>query len=151
MDKIKYIIIGAAGIAGIIASKWLGGSDKMLFALLVAMAVDYITGLIVAGIFKRSPKTEGGGLNSRAGLQGLVRKVGMLFLVVVAVQLDIMAGTNIARDFTIMFLFANEGLSILENLALMGIPMPGFLRKALEVMRDKSDAGTSQQGGGSDG
>lgn len=150
MDKIKYIISGAAGLAGIFASSWLGGSDKMLLALLVAMAVDYATGLVVAGVFKNSPKTEGGGLNSRAGLQGLVRKVGMLCLIVVAVQLDIMAGTNVARDFTIMFLFANEALSILENLALMGIPMPSFLRKSLEIMRDKSGEGASKQGGNRD-
>lgn len=150
MDKIKYIISGAAGLAGIVASRWLGGADKMLFALLVAMAVDYITGLVVAGIFKRSPKTEGGGLESRAGLQGLVRKGVMLLIVAFAVQLDIMADSNMVRSFVIMSFFANEGLSIIENAALMGIWMPPFMRKALEVMRDKSGEGASQQGAGSD-
>ncbi|MEA4893330.1 MAG: phage holin family protein [Peptococcaceae bacterium] len=144
MDKVKYVINGVAGLAGIIASKWLGGTDKILFALLCVMAVDYITGLIVAGFFKCSPKTEGGGLESRAGFQGLIRKVGMLALIVIAVQLDIMAGTNIARDFTIMFFFANESLSILENLALMNVPMPPFLKKALEVMRNKAGEGTNE-------
>lgn len=144
MDKVKYIINAAAGVAGIFASAWLGGTDKMLLALLCAMAVDYITGLTVAGIFKRSPKTEGGGLESRAGLKGLIRKVGMLALIIVAVQLDNMAGTEIARSFTIMFLFANEGISVLENLALMGVPMPPFLKKAFEVMKEKSGEGVNE-------
>lgn len=111
----------------------------MLIALLAAMALDYVTGLLVAGVFHNSPKTDGGGLESRAGLKGIVRKMGMLFLVMVAVQLDILAGTDMCRDFAVMFLCANEGLSILENLGLMGVPVPKFISKSFEVLRDKAE------------
>lgn len=144
MDKIKWLINTVAGVAGVFASKWLGGPDKMLIALLAAMALDYVTGILVAGVFHASPKTAGGGLESRAGLKGIIRKVGMLALVMVATQADVLMGTELARDFTVMFLCANEALSVIENAGLMGVPVPQFLTRSFEILRDKAE-GTSHE------
>ena len=85
------------------------------------MVTDYLTGLIVAGVFKKSPKTENGALESKAGWKGLCRKGMTLLYVLVAAQLEKMTGTDIIRNAVIIGFIANEALSILENGGLMGI------------------------------
>ena len=134
--EIKILVIGALAAAGAVAAEALGGWDVALKALLSFMAADYITGLIVAAVFRRSPKTQLGALSSRAGFVGLLRKCCILLVVV----LDGMAGTGgFIRAGVCLFFTANEGLSILENLGLMGVPYPRFLRDMLEAMRKQSD------------
>jgi len=115
-----------------------GGWSMTLAVLLGCMAVDYISGLIVAGMGK-SKKTEGGGLDSSVGLNGLRRKGMILLVVLVAALLDQATGTgnSMFRDAACWFYIANECLSILENSSLAGVPWPAWLKKALEQMRDK--------------
>lgn len=139
-SDIKNLVIGVLAAAGAVAAEALGGWDVALKALLSFMAADYITGLIVAAVFRRSPKTQQGALSSRAGFMGLLRKCCILLVVLLAVVLDGMAGTGgFIRAGVCLFFTANEGLSILENLGLMGVPYPRFLREMLEAMRKQSD------------
>lgn len=99
------------------------------------MGVDYVTGLIVAGVFHASPKTENGALESRAGWKGLCRKGMTLLVVLVAFRLDMVMGSNFIRDAAIIAFIANETISIIENAGLMGVPIPAVVVKAIEGKR----------------
>ena len=115
-----------------------GGWDAAMAALLVCMAVDYISGSIVALVFHKSTKTETGAYNSAYGLMGLCKKGLMLLFVLVAVQIDLILNIDYARDAVCIGFCANEVLSIVENLGLAGIPMPQAITKALEQLQKKS-------------
>jgi len=140
----NWIIVAFAAVGSGIANI-LGGWDSALLTLLVFMAIDYLTGMIVAGVFKKSKKTENGALESRAGFKGIVRKFSQLLVVLVAVYLDKLVGGSYIRTAAIIFFCANEGISILENVGLMGVPYPKFLKDALEVLRKKSDEGQKNE------
>ena len=112
-----------------------GGWDASIAALLVCMAVDYISGSMVALVFHNSRKTESGAYNSTYGLKGLCKKGMMLLFVLVAVQIDKVLGTGDARDAVCIGFCSNEVLSIIENLGLAGIPMPQAVTKALEQLQ----------------
>ena len=131
-----------AAIGAFIANA-LGGWDVLLRVLVGMMATDYLTGLLIAGIWKKSNKSESGALDSRAGFKGLVRKCMILLLVYVAVLLDAAIGTHYVRAAVILFYIGNEGLSLLENLCIMGVPHPKFLEDVLQVLKDKGDKGDS--------
>lgn len=133
------VLVVLAGLGSILANMF-GGWDAALRVLVFFMAADYISGLVVAGVFRRSPKSEGGALESRAGFKGLCRKGGILLLVLVATKLDELTGAAYVRTAVCFFFIANEGLSIMENLGLMGVPMLPFMKKMLEAMRDKSSS-----------
>lgn len=128
-------IIGLIG--GTIATLF-GGWDSSLTTLVIFMAIDYITGLIVAGVFNKSEKTENGALESRAGFKGLCRKGVMLLIVLVACRLDMTLGSDFVRDCVIIAFIANETISIIENASLMGIPMPKVLVNAIELLKAKA-------------
>ena len=133
----KGIFIAAAGTIGSVAAKFLGGWDIPIQTLIIFMAVDYITGLVVAGVFHKSKKTEGGTLESRAGFKGICKKVMMLLCVLVGYRLDLTAGTTVVKDgITIAFL-CNEALSIVENAGLMGIPGLEGLSGAIEALKGR--------------
>lgn len=129
-------VIGTVG--GFIASLF-GGWDTSLATLLIFMAVDYVTGLIVAGVFHKSQKTESGALESRAGWKGLCRKGTSLLVVLVAYRLDLVIGSNFVKDATIIAFIANETISIIENAGLMGAPIPAVIVKAIDVLKQKAD------------
>ena len=114
-----------------------GGWDASIAALLVCMAVDYVSGSMVALVFHNSSKTESGAYNSSYGLKGLCKKGMMLLFVLVAVQIDRVLGTAYARDAVCIGFCSNEVLSIIENLGLAGIPMPQAVTKALEQLQKK--------------
>lgn len=135
------LCLGLGAVGAWIADLF-GGFDAALVTLTLFMAADYITGLVVAGVFHRSPKTETGALESRAGLKGLLRKGGMLLVVLVACRLDLLLGSDFIRDAAVIAFAANETISIIENLALMGVPVPKVLTEAIEVLKKKSDGGT---------
>lgn len=130
----KDTISAAIGFAAGICSWLMGGFDTPVLALVICMAVDYATGLIVAGVFHLSPKTAGGGLDSQAGWRGLARKCVTLLLVVVANLADVLLGQCCIRDAVVIGFCANECLSILENAGLMGIRIPEALTVALEKL-----------------
>lgn len=121
-----------------------GGWSPALSILVVFMAADYILGVACA-LAKKSTKTEGGGFLSKVAFMGLLKKGVIMLVVLLAVQLDkALAGNSetIVRTFetaATFFYIANEGLSIVENAALIGVPVPKALRDALEVLRDKHD------------
>lgn len=125
-------------IGGAIASLY-GGWDAALQTLIICMAVDYITGLIVAGIFHASPKTKTGTLESRAGWKGLCRKGMSLLIVLVACQLDAVMGHSFVRDTVVIGFIANETLSIIENAGLMGVPIPKALARAVDILKQRSE------------
>lgn len=133
------ILKWAAGIAGAIAGLF-GEWNTMLTILVVMMAADYVSGWIVAWCGK-SPKTEGGGLSSKVGFIGLAKKGFIMLLVLVATMLDKAIGgrTSIFQSSLVLYYIANEGLSVLENAALLGVRFPDKLRKALETMREQED------------
>ena len=132
--NILYSTIGAIG--GFVAMAF-GGRSDALITLIVFMALDYVTGLIVAGIFKKSKKSENGALESRAGFKGLCRKGVALMIVLVAVRLDIVMHTSYIKDAVIIAFIANESISIIENAGLMGIPVPSVIAKAIDVLKEK--------------
>ncbi len=106
------VLIVAAGLGSVLANMF-GGWDVALQVLVFMMTADYISGLVVAGVFKRSPKSESGVLESRAGFKGLVRKGGILLVVLVAVKLDELTGAAYIRTAVCFYFVANEGLSVI--------------------------------------
>ena len=139
MENLKGIFCGAVGVAGGIIINLLGGWDNALAALFICIIMDYLTGLAVAGVFKKSPKTKNGALESRAGLKGLTRKIVMLFFVGVAHTLDILIGTDYIRYTVIIGFICNEVISLIENAGLMGVPIPKVLTKAIDVLKNEED------------
>ena len=135
----KFYIFGSIGVIGGAISSFIGGVDEPLVALLLFMLADYITGMIVGGVFKNSAKTEDGGLESRAGWKGLVRKFSTLILVVVAARLDIILDTDYIRSMVVFAFLANELLSIIENVGLMGVKIPKVLSNAISVLNRRGD------------
>ena len=126
-------------VGGAIASAF-GGWDAALITLITFMAIDYATGLIVAGVFHKSRKSETGALESRAGWKGLCRKCVTLLMVLVGCRLDIMIGSNFIRDAVVIAFIANEALSIIENVGLMGVPIPSVIIKAIEVLKKRAES-----------
>lgn len=144
MDFLKTawdkVVIGAVAVGGFLATT-LGGWDITLRVLLICMAVDFVTGLIVAAL-NRSGKTEGGGLDSRAGAKGIAKKVLALLIVVLATAIDSAIGEGaVFRDMVCWFYIANEALSILENTSLAGVPWPPKLKEALEQLKERKSVG----------
>lgn len=134
----EYFCTAVGLIGGTIASLY-GGWDAALQTLIICMAVDYITGLIVAGVFHASPKTKTGTLESRAGWKGLCRKGMSLLIVLVACRLDAVMGSSFVRDAVVIGFIANETLSIIENAGLMGVPIPKVLARAVDILKQRSE------------
>lgn len=130
-------VLFVLGVVGGAISSYLGGWDTALQTLIIFMALDYITGLIVAGVFHKSTKSESGALESRAGFKGLCRKGVALLIVLMGCQLDLMAGTDFIRDACVIAFVTNEGLSIIENAGLMGVPVPEVITKGIEILKSK--------------
>ena len=130
-------VVGMVG--GVIASLF-GGWDAALVTLMIFMGIDYVTGLIVAGVFHNSEKTENGALESRAGWKGLCRKGVTLLVVLVACRLDLVMGSNFIRDAVVIAFIANETISIIENAGLMGIPIPAAIMRAIEILKNKAES-----------
>ncbi|MBE5928508.1 MAG: phage holin family protein [Lachnospiraceae bacterium] len=135
----KVLICATTGIFGNIIASLLGGWTGNLNTMLFMMAADWITGLIVAGVFKKSTKTENGKLNSSVGLKGLCKKGMMLLLVVVAHRFDLTIGTGYIRDTVIIALIVNEAISLLENAKLMGVRIPKVIYNAIEVIKNEKE------------
>ena len=141
---VKNAVLGFIAAAGSVIANALGGWDAALKVLVAMMVADYLTGVLVALIWHRSNKTDDGTLSSKAGFKGLCKK-GMIILIVwIAVLLDNALGANYVRIAVILFFIGNEGISLLENVGLMGVPYPQFLKKALQALRDKGDNGKSE-------
>lgn len=109
----------------------LGGFDVALMCLIVAIAIDYVSGVIKAFVKKE--------LSSRIGLTGLLKKVGVLLVVMIAVVIDRVTGnTGMVRNLVIYYFVANEGLSVIENLGQAGVPIPQSIKKALNALKKEN-------------
>lgn len=144
----KNFLCAEIGIIGSVVARLFGGWDSALSTLIIFMAVDYITGLIVAGVFHRSKKSGSGALESDAGLKGLCKKGVMLLVVLVAYRLDLVTGLDFIRDAAIIAFIANEAISIVENAGLMGVPMPKAVMRAIDILKERMDE--DENGGGAD-
>ena len=139
MLTLKNTLCTVIGFIGAAVSQLFGGWSAALTTLIIFMGIDYISGVIVAGIFHKSTKTNSGGLNSLIGWKGLFKKGVTLAIVLVSHRLDMLIGTNYIRDAVIIAFCANELISIIENAGLMGIPIPTVITKAIEVLKERGN------------
>ncbi|MDF2906850.1 MAG: toxin secretion/phage lysis holin [Herbinix sp.] len=133
----KQILCSIFGAVGSGLAYLFGGWDAALITLVIFMGIDFITGLIVAGVFKKSTKTETGALESKAGFKGLCRKFMIFFYVLIATRLDMMLGGEFIRNAVIIGFIVNETISITENAGLMGLPLPKSISGAIDLLKKK--------------
>lgn len=133
--ELKFQHIGAivGGISGFLFGKW----DLPLKILLTAMTLDYVSGMLKAFYL--------GEVSSKAGYKGLIKKVGILFTIVVANLTDLILGLTIFRSAICMFFCMNEFVSVLENISAIGVPIPDILKDKL--IQTKYSSTTKKEGG----
>lgn len=136
---IYYTVLGGTSAVGAVIANALGGWDTGLQTLVILMAVDYVTGVLCALVWKKSPKSTDGAFESNASFQGLLRKMAILLCVLIACRVDAYTGTELARDAVILFFIANDGLSIVENLGIMGVPIPPAIQNAFAALKGKAE------------
>ena len=135
----EYILQACAAAAGLVIS-FFTGLPPILLILLAVMSLDYVTGIVV-GIMGRSQKTETGGLSSKAAFTGLLKKVLILAVVALAYLLDCAIKSSAGIEFaavsgaTCLWFVASEGISVIENASLMGVPIPDVVKQALDVIK----------------
>ena len=139
LTETKAAVMTGAGVIGGVIGQLFGGLDAALITLLIFMAIDYISGLIVAGVFQASDKTESGSISSQACWQGLIKKGMTLVIVLVAAQLDKVLRKAFVRDAVVIAYSVNETISISENAGLMGLPVPEIIMQAIEQLQGKGD------------
>lgn len=137
--EMKNVLCTLFGVTGSGIAAFFGGWTSGLTTLIIFMAIDYLSGLTLAGVFHKSNKTDTGALESNAGFKGLCKKGMILLYVLVAYRLDIAIGTNYIRDAVVIGFIANEAISIIENAGLMGVPLPTMITKAIDVLIKKSE------------
>lgn len=144
-EKLTKLFAAAAGAVAGLLGRW----PALLTVLACLMGLDYLTGVIVAWR-GRSPKSETGGVSSKAGFDGLIRKAFIMLVVLMATLLDRAIGNEaqVFQTAATSYYIANEGLSVLENTSLMGVPYPRVVKDALEMFRKKGDKGADGDGGG---
>ena len=139
MDKtVKYTKLLSA-VIGAALTVFFGGWDIMLQILIGFVVLDYVTGVAAAWYTKT--------LNSEIGARGIMKKILLFVIVGVAYQLDVATGQEIFRSLAIWFYLANEALSVIENAGRCGVPIPSFLKTALEQTKQKADEGKVEAGG----
>lgn len=126
------------GLMGSAFAALLGGWDTAVVALVIFMAVDYISGSAAALIFHRSSKTRSGAYSSSSGFKGLMKKLMILLFVLVGNQLDRVLGCDYIRSAVCIGFLSNELISIVENAGLMGLPLPKVVTDAIELLQKKS-------------
>lgn len=131
-NGVLFTIKAAIAAVGGGIAYWLGGLDQLLTALLVVIVLDYLTGILKA-IHNRE-------LSSEIGFKGIAKKVMCLLVVALAFVIEnVTAHTLPLREIVIMFFIANEGLSILENAAGAGLPVPQKLVEILAQLKGRDD------------
>lgn len=139
MDSIFKYVKGAVAVIGATLTTFFGGWDTMLRVLVLFVAIDYAVGVTAAWFEKK--------LNSEIGARGIVKKFLLFVIVALAVQVDLAIGQEIFRSLAIWFYLTNEALSIIENAGRCGVPIPSFLKTALEQIKQKADEGKVEAGG----
>ena len=132
----RYYLDLIIGMIGSCLTYLVGGWNTMIQTLLLFMVLDYITGVIAAGVFHKSSKTSTGALSSKAGFKGLAKKMVILIVICLAYHIDIMLNlNNTLYSIVVIAYIANESISILENAIAMNIPIPKKLEEAIESMK----------------
>lgn len=142
MEKIvsaKPLFLTAVGVAGGFVAELFGGWGEDMQTLLIFMGIDMILGLAIAAIWKKSGKSENGALNSWSAWKGLMRKGASLLVVLIAHRLDMMIGCDYIRTAVVIAFCADELISIVENLGIMGVPLPAVITKAIDVLKERSE------------
>ena len=139
INSVKAMLCSAIGAMSGIVTSFFGGWTHSMTTLLIFMGIDYLSGLFVAGVFKKSPKSESGALNSKISFKGLCKKAMMLLIVVMAHRFDMELGFNYLRDAVCVAFIINESISIVENGGLMGVKMPDMIKKAIDLLTDKEN------------
>lgn len=142
MTNIKTMLCTVLGVVGGFVAKMFGGWTEDMVTLVIFMTVDFIMGLIVAGVFHKSNKSVNGNLSSRAGWTGLCKKCVTLLFVLIAHRLDVSLDTDYIRTAAIIGFIINEALSIVENAGLMGVPLPEIITGAIDILKKKKEAGS---------
>ena len=140
----KMKVITGVGVLGSLVTSIFGGWSEAMTTLFIFMVIDYITGLIVAGVFHKSPKSENGALESKAGWKGLCRKGMILLFVLVGHRLDLVIGASYIKDAVCIAFIVNELISLIENAALMGVPIPQIITKAIDLLQ-KAEEGVENE------
>lgn len=136
MDKVFNGLSVITGVFGGICAALFGAWDKILWALLILMILDYVTG-VIKGIYTKT-------LSSDLGFKGLLKKIMILAIVALSNVVQGLTGENIAiREIVIMFYIANEGISILENVAGVSTKMPQALKDILLQLRGEDNENRS--------
>lgn len=131
-EIVGYCQLGFAAVGG--ALGWfVGGLDGFLYALIAFVVIDYLTGLLAAGVQKK--------LSSEVGFKGIAKKIAIFLLVGIAniIDVDVIQNGTALRTAVIFFYLSNEGLSILENAGNIGLPIPEKLNTMLSQLKDKED------------
>ncbi len=139
LNYFKMLVMTVIGGVGGWIIELLGGWTEDLTTLLIFMGVDYFLGLLIAGFWKKSNKSETGTLSSWSAWKGLCRKGVSLLVVLIAYRLDLTLGLSYIKTAVIIAFIANEGLSIMENLGIMGVPFSPVIQNAIEILLKKSE------------
>lgn len=134
MSEVKNIFCVTLGATGGLMSWMFGAWSGDMTLLAVLMAVDFIMGLCVAGIFKSSEKSEKGAIDSRVAWRGLCKKVITWLIVLCAHRIDVALGISYIKTAAVVGFIANEAISVVENAGLMGIKLPKGLKEAFDVL-----------------
>lgn len=135
----KDFFLTMIGFVGAWIAACFGGWTSAMTTLVILMGADYITGLVVAGLFQNSPKTESGGLNSDVGWKGLAKKCCVLLFVYIAARLDLVMNTTYLKDAVCIAYIVNELVSLVENAGLMGVPIPKPIVSAIDALKSKEE------------
>lgn len=135
-NRATSAVAAAAGFVAGLYGEW----TAAMRALLLLMAADYVTGCLCA-LLGRSNKTESGHWLSSAAYKGLLHKGMIMLVILVAAQLDRAAamGASSFKSMAVFYYLSCEGLSIMENVGLLGVPLPPLLRGALEALRQRGE------------
>ena len=144
----KETLCTVIGVIGAFIARVYGGWDAALTTLVIFMAIDYVTGFIVAAVFHKSEKTQNGALESKAGFIGLCKKGVVMLIVLMACRLDMVVGSTFIKDATVIAFITNETISIIENAAAMGVPIPSPIVQAIDILAKRGE--NNENGGGAD-
>ena len=137
--KTKHLFTFITGLLSTFVIHYLGGWDFALQTLVMLIAIDYVTGMYVAGILHKSPKTKSGGLSSEKGFHGIIKKIMLLVFVAIMYRLDLFFNIDYLRNGTIVAYCVNELISIIENAGLMGVYVPDIVKRGIDLLNREVD------------
>lgn len=137
--KTKHIFTFITGLISTFVIHYLGGWDFALQTLVMFIVIDYVTGMYVAGILHKSPKTKSGGLSSEKGFHGIIKKIMLLVFVAIMYRLDLFFNIDYLRNGTIVAYCVNELISIIENAGLMGVYVPDIVKRGIDLLNREAN------------